>query len=81
MPKLKWKYPDERYTCYSEDGENFYGAYWKKLDGGWLAHINPLGGTWYLREFPEGTSEKKVKKECQNLINHYDKENKKWELD
>lgn len=80
MLKLKWKHPDERYTCFSGDGDNFYGGYWK-TDKGWFAHIKPLASLWYIREFPEGTDEKKVRKECENFINHFEKENKKWELD
>lgn len=80
MLKFKWKHPDERYTCYSEDGSGFYGAYWKTSEG-WFAHICAGDFTWYTREFPEDTSEKKVRKECQNFINNFEKEEDKWQED
>lgn len=81
MPRFIWKHPNERYTCFSKDADNFYGAYWKKLDGGWYAHISPIGIDWYIREFPDGTKKKEVEKECENLINHFSKEKDKWKID
>lgn len=83
MPRLIWRKPDERTCCFSSDKEHFFGSYWK--NGGKLyAHICPLlpySDAWYIREFPENTAEKEIKKECQRLINHFKEEKDKWERD
>lgn len=77
MPRLKWVQRDTRRCCYSIDSKIFFGSYWKNGKC-WNAHIYPIGMYWFVRNFPEGTDEKEVKKECQKFINHFSKEKDKW---